>query len=174
MSSKEEKGTRIFRVKEQIYTVNNAGKEKYAVVKELQINRYVEIVRYPERYTYESCVKQYSRTEIKGLFEGFIVRCFGEEKGRTMKYIKRCDDFGEEKGIDQNNNSHFYISPEEKKNGRKNYMYQTQENKHVKIIQSGPEKQERRTKESQTSQKSLLKRKTNCIYRGGPKYTYRE
>ncbi len=91
-----------------------------------------------------------------------------------MKYIKWGNDFGEEKSINQNNNSHFYISPEEKKNGRKNYMYQTQENKHVKIIQSGREKQERRTKESQTSQKSLLKRKTNCICRGELKYTYRE
>lgn len=91
-----------------------------------------------------------------------------------MKYIKWGNDFGEKKSINQNNNSHFYISPKEKKNGRKNYMYQTQEDKHVKIIQSGPEKQERRTKESQTSQKSLLKRKTNCIYRGGLKYTYRE
>ena len=91
-----------------------------------------------------------------------------------MKYIKWGNDFGEEKSIKKNNNSHLYISPEEEKNGRKNYMYQTQENKHVKIIQSGPEKQERRTKESQTSQKSLLKRKTNCIYRGGLKYTYRE
>lgn len=174
MCSEEEKGARIFRIKEEIYTVNNAGKEKYTVMKELQINRYIEIVRYPERYTYESCVKQYSRTEIEGLFESFIVWCFGEEKGRTMKYIKRCDDFGEEKSIDQNNNSHFYISPEEKKNGRKNYMYQTQENKHVKIIQSGREKQERRTKESRTSQKSLLKRKTNCIYQGGLGHTCRE
>ncbi len=64
-----------------------------------------------------------------------------------MKYIKRGDNFWKEKYIDQNNTSHFYISPEEEENGRKNYMYQTQENKHVKIIQSGREKQEMKTRE---------------------------
>ena len=64
-----------------------------------------------------------------------------------MEYIKRRNNFGKEKYIDQNNTPHFYISLEEEENGRKNYMYQTQENKHVKIIQSGLEKQEMKTGE---------------------------
>lgn len=66
-----------------------------------------------------------------------------------MKYIKRCDDFGKEKTIHKDNASHFYIPSEKEKYNSKYNMYQAQENKHVKIIPSGLEKQEMRPKESQ-------------------------
>ena len=147
MSSEEEKSTRIFRVEKEIYAVNNTGEKKYTVVKKLEIDRYIKIIRYSEGYAYKGCVKEYSGTEIEGLFEGFIVGRFGKKKSRTMKYIKWGNNFRKKKSVYQNNNSHFYISPEEKEDGHKNYMYQAQENKHVKIIQSGLEKQEKKIKE---------------------------
>lgn len=64
-----------------------------------------------------------------------------------MKYIKRGNNLGKEKSIHRDNNSHLYVSPEEEKDASKNHMYQTQQNKHVKIIQSGQEKQEKKPKE---------------------------
>lgn len=65
MSSEEEKSARIFRVEKEIYAVNNTGEKKYTVVKKLEIDRYIKIIRYSEGYAYKGCVKKYSGTEIE-------------------------------------------------------------------------------------------------------------
>jgi hypothetical protein len=60
-----------------------------------------------------------------------------------MEYVKRGDNFREKNCVQKQYSGHLNISPEEEKYTCKNSMYQTQKYKHVKIIPSGREKQEK-------------------------------
>ena len=82
-----------------------------------------------------------------------------------MKYVEGGDDFGEKNRIQKQYSGHLDIPPEKEKYTRKNTMYQTQKCKHVKIIPSGLEKQEKISGEGQKMMRFLLKRKTHYTVR---------
>lgn len=142
MCSKENKWIWIFRIREEIDTVDNAREEKYTIVEQHEIDRETKSIGYTQRYPNKCRVKKNTRTNIQRLFKCIALRNLLFEKFWTTDDVERWYYFGNKNYPNSYYHRHFDISMEKEKNNRKNTVYQTREEEHEKIILSRSELQE--------------------------------
>lgn len=142
MCPKEDKDILVSWIKKQIDAVDHSCEKKYTVVENMEIYRDSQSIGHTERDTHQSCIEEDSRADIDRLFEGFIFRGFRLQEFGTTEDIERWNNLWDKNHINKNNHPHLYRAIKEKENTRKNGVYQSDEQKHGKIIQSRPELQE--------------------------------
>lgn len=127
MSTEEDKSIGIFRISQEINTIDHARQEKDTIIEQSEINREPEDICYAESDSHESSVEENSRAQVEGLFKSITFRNLLFEKLRPTDDIERRNNLAHKNNPNHNNDRHLNISVKKEENNRKNTVYQARE-----------------------------------------------